>query len=56
MFGPDDAFLAPLLSLLRRLPVFPLFGGGDTKLQPVSVKDVGEAVARILRVPTAERI
>src|SRR4029077_8267284 len=35
MFGPDDAFVAPLLSMLRRLPAFPLFGSGGTRLQPV---------------------
>jgi len=56
MFGPDDAFLAPLLSMLRRLPAFPLFGSGETKLQPACVEDVGEAVARILRLPATERI
>src|SRR6266404_4827939 len=26
MFGPGDAFLTPLLLMLRRLPVFPMFG------------------------------
>jgi uncharacterized protein YbjT (DUF2867 family) len=26
MFGPGDAFLTPLLAMLRRLPVFPIFG------------------------------
>jgi uncharacterized protein YbjT (DUF2867 family) len=56
MFGPDDAFVAPLLSMLRRLPAFPLFGGGGTRLQPVYVEDVGEAVARIMRLPATERI
>src|SRR5439155_366050 len=45
MFGPDDAFVAPLLSMLRRLPAFPLFGNGGTRLQPVYVEDIGEAVA-----------
>src|SRR6516164_8141264 len=35
LFGPDDAFVAPLLSMLRRLPAFPLFGTGGTRLQPV---------------------
>ena len=45
MFGPDDAFLTPVLNLLRRLPVFPMFGGGLTRLQPVYVEDVAEAVA-----------
>ena len=56
MFGPDDAFLVPLLSLLRRLPVFPLFGSGGTRLQPAYVEDVGEAVARIVRLPATEQI
>src|SRR5438132_5262211 len=49
MFGPDDAFVAPLLSMLRRLPAFPLFGNGGTRMQPVYVEDVGEAVARVIR-------
>src|SRR6516165_10743626 len=53
MFGPDDAFLTPLLGMLRRLPVFPIFGSGATKLQPVYVEDVAEAVVRILRAPAA---
>ncbi len=48
MFGVDDAFLNPLVSLLRRSPVFPIFGYGRTALQPVWVEDVGEAIARAL--------
>src|SRR5262249_10367125 len=56
MFGPDDAFLVPLLSMLRRLPVFPLFGSGETRLQPAHVEDVAEAVARILQAPMAHTI
>jgi uncharacterized protein YbjT (DUF2867 family) len=53
MFGTDDAFLTPLLAMLRRLPVFPMFGSGATRLQPVYVEDVAEAVVRILRAPAA---
>ena len=53
MFGPGDAFLTPLLAMLRRLPVFPMFGSGATRLQPVYVDDVAEAVVRILRAPAA---
>jgi NADH dehydrogenase len=56
MFGPDDAFLTPLLAMLRRLPVFPMFGSGATKLQPVYVEDVAEAVVRILRTPAASQL
>ena len=48
MFGPDDYFLTTLARLLRTLPIYPLFGRGRTRLQPVHVEDVGEAIARIL--------
>jgi NADH dehydrogenase len=48
MFGKDDAFLMPLAALLRRFPVFPLFGTGNTRVQPVHVEDVAEAIARII--------
>jgi NADH dehydrogenase len=55
MFGPDDAFLTPLLAMLRRLQVFPMFGSGATRLQPVYVEDVAAAVVRILRAPAASQ-
>ena len=48
MFGPDDAFLSTGLELLRRLPVYPMFGGGVTRLQPVYVEDVAEGVTTAL--------
>ena len=56
MFGPDDAFLVPLLSMLRRLPAFPLFGTGETRLQPAYVEDIAEAVARVLQAPAAHNL
>jgi nucleoside-diphosphate-sugar epimerase len=46
MFGPDDAFLTTILELLRRLPIYPMFGRGRTRLQPAYVEDVAEAIAR----------
>jgi uncharacterized protein YbjT (DUF2867 family) len=49
MFGPDDAFLTTILKLLRKLPIYPMFGSGRTRLQPAYVEDVAEAVARIMR-------
>jgi NADH dehydrogenase len=49
MFGPDDAFLTVILKLLQRLPAYPIFGSGTTKLQPIHVDDVAQAVARILQ-------
>ena len=52
MFGRDDAFLNTLVKLLKRLPAYPMFGRGLTRLQPVYVEDVAEAIARSLQ-PTA---
>ncbi len=48
MFGPDDAFLTRMVKLVRTLPVYPMFGRGQTRLQPVYVDDVAEAIARVL--------
>jgi uncharacterized protein YbjT (DUF2867 family) len=50
MFGRDDAFLTTLVKLLRILPVYPLFGRGETRLQPVHAAARGpEAKAWPLR-------
>jgi NADH dehydrogenase len=51
MFGPDDALFGTLADLARLLPVLPLIGAGGTRLQPVCVDDVVEAVCRILVDP-----
>jgi len=51
MFGPGDALFGTLADLARLLPVLPLIGGGRTRLQPVYVEDVAEAVTRILADP-----
>jgi NADH dehydrogenase len=48
MFGPGDALVGTLENLARLLPVLPLMGGGRTRLQPVYVEDVAEAIARML--------
>jgi uncharacterized protein YbjT (DUF2867 family) len=48
MFGPDDSFLTSILKLLSRLPIYPMFGRGLTRLQPAYVEDVAEAIARAL--------
>ena len=49
MFGPDDSFLTAMLDLLRRLPIYPMFGRGRTRLQPAYVEDVAEAIARLMQ-------
>jgi NADH dehydrogenase len=54
MFGPDDAFLTTILKLLRRLPIYPMFGRGLMKLQPAYVEDVAEAIVRIIEGAEAQ--
>ncbi len=56
MFGRDDAFLAPLAGMMRRFPVFPLFGRGQTMLQSAYVDDVAEAIARAIDLPAPPRL
>jgi uncharacterized protein YbjT (DUF2867 family) len=51
MFGPGDALFSTLARLTRVLPVLPLIGGGHTRVQPVYVDDVAEAIARMLADP-----
>jgi NADH dehydrogenase len=48
MFGPGDALFGTLADIARLFPVVPLIGGGRTRLQPVYVEDVAEAIVRIL--------
>jgi uncharacterized protein YbjT (DUF2867 family) len=54
VFGPEDAFINRLAALARLMPVLPLFGRGDVKLQPVYVGDVAEAAARVLATPVTQ--
>jgi uncharacterized protein YbjT (DUF2867 family) len=35
IFGPEDAFFSRLAALAGKMPVLPLFGRGETMLQPV---------------------
>jgi NADH dehydrogenase len=53
IFALEGGFLNRLAALARVLPVLPLFGAGETKLQPVFVGDVAEAVAKALAAPAA---
>jgi NADH dehydrogenase len=51
LFGPGDAFFSSLARIAKLAPALPLFGNGDTRLQPVYVDDVAEAVAKVLAEP-----
>jgi uncharacterized protein YbjT (DUF2867 family) len=54
MFGPDGGFIATVLGLMRRLPAYPMFGRGQTRLQPVAVDDAAEAIVRIVQRPATQ--
>lgn len=44
LFGPGDALLSAMVPMVKWLPVIPLFGEGDSRVQPVHVDDVARAV------------
>jgi NADH dehydrogenase len=48
IFGPEDQFFNRFAAMAQFLPVLPLIGGGASKLQPVYVRDVAEAIALAL--------
>jgi NADH dehydrogenase len=52
MFGPND-FLERLAGIARLMPVIPLFGSGQVRLQPVYAEDVAAAVVSALARPEA---
>jgi NADH dehydrogenase len=54
MFGADGGFVTTVLDLMRKLPAYPMFGRGRTRLQPVAVDDVAEAIVRLLLRPERE--
>ena len=53
LFGRGDALFRSLAAITRISPVFPLFGDGSTRLQPVFVGDVAEAVVKAVGSPSA---
>jgi NADH dehydrogenase len=46
IYGPGDRFVSLLARLVRRLPVVPVIGSGEARLQPVSVHVVAEGFVR----------
>lgn len=53
IFGPEDNFFNQFASMATVSPFLPLIGGGVTKLQPVYVDDVAEAIACVLKGDTS---
>lgn len=56
VFGAGDSFLNRFAAMATMAPALPLIGGGETRLQPVYVGDVAEAIARgVTRADAAGR-
>ena len=51
VFAPDDRFVNALAGISRWMPALPLFGSGNTRLQPVYAGDVADAVLAALKMP-----
>jgi NADH dehydrogenase len=51
VFGQGDGFFNRFGSMATMSPVLPLFGGGETRFQPVFVGDVAKALARATSLP-----
>ncbi len=50
VLGPGDHFSTRMLDLMRRLPVLPVVGPG-TRIQPVHIKDLADALRGLLKDP-----
>lgn len=51
VFGPEDNFFNKFAKMSLISPVLPLIGGGETKFQPVYVRDVADAVLKAVTLP-----
>ena len=53
VFGVEDQFLNRFARIARLLPVMPLLGSGQARLQPLFVEDVAQAIVNSLQRPEA---
>ena len=51
IFGPGDGLSTTVVPALRRLPVFPVFGDGTYRVQPVAVEEVARCVIKAFGRP-----
>jgi NADH dehydrogenase len=51
IFGPGDGFINTLANLVRKAPIIPVVGSGQTKFQPVSVADVAASFVKAIDDP-----
>lgn len=54
IFGPGDGFEQAIVPVMRRLPVFPVFGDGQARLQPVAVEEVARSLVAAIERSACE--
>jgi len=48
VFSVDDQFSCSFMTLLNRMPIFPLYYNGKTKFQPIHVSDLVEIIYQVI--------
>jgi NADH dehydrogenase len=51
LFGPGDGFSTTIARAVRRFPVFPVFGDGTYRVQPIAVEEVARCFVAALERP-----
>lgn len=50
VYGEGDNNLSKTIRLVKKIPILPIIGGGEGKIQPVYVEDVVYAIVRCLKI------
>lgn len=48
IFGPDDDFINMLIRMIKKLPLVPVIGNGEYRMQPVYIDDLCNVIIRSL--------
>jgi len=51
IFGPGSEFVSMIAELIRRIPVVPVIGNGQYRMQPVSLEQVAASFVKALEMP-----
>lgn len=55
IFGPTDQFVNLVARMIQAAPVIPVIGGGESRIQPVSVRNVAACFALAIGNPSSYR-
>jgi uncharacterized protein YbjT (DUF2867 family) len=56
VFSVDDNFTTNFMTLLNRLPIFPLYYNGETKFTPIHCSDLTDTIYRIISANICSKI